>query len=207
MMSEIFLVTLSHTPTAMSICFADTLQHAFLDLRWWKWCVQVTLPGLLSLKTDNNYWPLLSFKRDQRAKLAKFFLLNWHKCWPGRIPTRAARNHQGSNVQLCTPFVKFHWAKLEWKVKARQSVSPSLWYHCPKRYWPLTQISAKKHIQHHNSSQHEIFHSLLASSTSKSPCYRLLLYHDMNTQSLKLKEKPFWINIIDWGAIKCLCNG
>lgn len=207
MMSEIFLSQSLYRLPPLICPFALQTYCSMLSWTWGERCVQVTLPGLLYLKTDNNSWPLLSFKGDQRAKLAKFFLLKWHKCWPERISSRPARNHQGSNVQLCTPFVKFHWAKLEWKVKARQRVSPSLWYHCPKRYWPLTQISEKKHIQHHNLSQHEIFHSLLAFLTSNSPCYRLLLYHDMNTQSLKLKEKPFWINIIDWGAIKCLCNG
>lgn len=142
-------------------------------------------------KTNNDSWPLLSFKRDQRAQLGPFFPLQWHKCWPGRIPARPARNHQGSNVQLCTPFVVFHWAKLEWKVKARQRVSTSLWYHCPKMYWLITQISAKKHIQHHNSSQHEIFHSVLAFSTSNSPFKRLPLYHNMNTHISKAKAKAF----------------
>lgn len=142
-------------------------------------------------KTNNDSWPLLSFKRDQRAQLGPFFPLQWHKCWPGRIPARPARNHQGSNVQLCTPFVVFHWAKLEWKVKARQRVSTSLWYHCPKMYWLITQISAKTHIQHHNSSQHEIFHSVLAFSTSNSPFKRLPLYHNMNTHISKTKAKAF----------------
>ena len=173
-------------------CFAGILHH-ILSWTWGNvgWYISVTPSELLSLKTNNDSWPLLSFKRDQRAKLVPFFPFKWHKCWPGRIPARPARNHQGSNVQLCTPFVVFHWAKLEREVKAWQRVSPSLWYHCPKRHWPLAQISAKKHIQRHNSSQHEIFHSILASSTSNSPFQRLPLYHSMNTHISKTKAKAF----------------
>lgn len=97
-------------------CFAGRLQHTFLDLRLCReWYIHVTLWLTLLI-----LMPLLSFKRDQRAEGIPFFPFKWHKCWPGRIPARPARNHQEGNVQLCSPLVVFHWAKLECEVTAER---------------------------------------------------------------------------------------
>lgn len=70
--------------------------------------------------------PIMIIQDRSKSTISSIFPLKWHKCWPVRASARTPRNHLVSNVQLCSPFVVFHRATLEWEVKAIQRVSPPL---------------------------------------------------------------------------------